>query len=282
MPAAHDAPRLRVGLIGAGRAGTVIARALERVGHHCVAVNAVSDASLVRAAQMLPSSDVVDAIAVCERADLVILAVPDAAIAEVCEGLVKVGAITARHLVLHLSGRHGTAVLESAASAGATVFAAHPAMTLHGRAEDVERLVECSFGITAEGDALPIAMALVYEIGGVPAVIAEADRVLYHAALAHASNHGVTLVAQAMEVLDRIGIEQPGRYLQALVTASAANALRDGDAALTGPLIRGDIDTVRAHLTALDEAPLPASTAATYRALARATAARHRIDLGDL
>ena len=125
-------------------------------------------------------------------------------------------------------------------------------------------------------------MALVYEIGGVPAVIAEADRVLYHAALAHASNHGVTLVAQAMEVLDRIGIEHPGRYLQALVTASMANALRDGDAALTGPIIRGDVATVRAHLEALDEAPLPASTAATYRALARATAARHRIDLGDL
>ena len=114
------------------------------------------------------------------------------------------------------------------------------------------------------------------------AVIAEADRVLYHAALAHASNHGVTLVAQAMEMLDRIGVEEPGRYLQALVTASMGNALRDGDAALTGPIIRGDIDTVRAHLDAIDTAPLPASTAATYRALARATAARHRIDLGDL
>lgn len=282
MPAAHDVPRLRVGLIGAGKAGTVIARALERVGHHCVAVNAVSDASRARAALMLPSSEILDAIDVCDHADLVILAVPDDVIASVCHGLVNAGAITRRHLVMHLSGRHGTAVLATAADVGATVFTAHPAMTLHARPDDVMRLVECPFGVTAEGDAQAIAMALVYEIGGVPSAIAEADRVLYHASLAHASNHSVTLIAQAMEILERIGVEDPGRYLQPLVETTIGRVLRDGDAALTGPIARGDVGTVHAHLDALDTAPLPASTPETYRALARATAARHRIDLGEL
>lgn len=280
--ASGDSPRLRVGLIGAGRAGTVIARALERVGHHCLAVNAVSDASQQRAARMLPSADVVDALTVCSRADLVIVAVPDDAIESVVSGLVQAGAITARHMVMHLSGRHGTAVLQAAAGAGATVFATHPAMTLHGRVEDVQRLEECPFGVTANHDALAIAMALVYEIGGVPSVIAEADRVLYHASLAHASNHTVTLIAQSMEMLQLIGIDNPGHYLGPLVSATVERVLREGDAALTGPIARGDVETVHAHLDAIDTSKLPASTAATYRALATATATRHNRDLGAL
>lgn len=277
-----DSPRLRVGLIGAGRAGTVIARALERVGHHCVATNAVSDASRQRAARMLPSADVVDPLAVCDHADLIIVAVPDDAIESVVNGLAKAGGITSRHMVMHLSGRHGTKVLQAAATAGATVFAAHPAMTLHGRAEDVLRLHDCPFGITADHEALAIAMALVYEIGGVPSVIAEADRVLYHAALAHASNHTVTLIAQSMQMLQSIGVDDPGRYLGPLVNATIERVLQEGDAALTGPIARGDVETVHAHLDALDNSPLPASTPATYRALANATAARHHKDLGTL
>lgn len=275
-------PRLRVGLIGAGRAGTVIARSLERVGHHCVAVHAVSDASRARASRMLPSADLLDPLALCEAVDLVIVAVPDDAIEPVVSGLVAAGGINSRHLVMHLSGRHGTHALHAAAAAGAMVFAAHPAMTLHGSAEDVLRLEQCPFAITAEGDAVAIAMALVYEIGGMPSVIAETDRVLYHAALAHASNHTVTLIAQSMEMLDRIGVDDPGRYLEPLVAATIERVLSEGDAALTGPIARGDRETVHAHIDAIETSGLPETTAATYRALARATAARHHKDMGAL
>lgn len=266
---------LRVGLIGAGRAGSVIARALERVGHHCVAVSAVSDASRERAARMLPSADVLDPIAVCAAADLVVVAVPDDAIAPVVAGLVAAGAVTDRHLVMHLSGRHGTDVLQPAADVGAMVFAVHPAMTLHGRAEDVQRLEHCPFAVTASGDALAVATALVYEIGGVPSEIAADRRTLYHAALAHASNHSVTLVAQAMEMLRSIGVSDAGAYLRPLVEATVERVLAEGDAALTGPIARGDFGTVRAHLAALEASDLPADVLATYRALAAATAARH-------
>ncbi len=281
MAEPQESPRLRVGLIGAGRAGTVIARAFDRVGHLCVAVNAVSAASRERAARMLPSADVLDPIAVCAATDLVILAIPDDAIASTLAGLVASGAVTRRHIVMHLSGRHGTAVLQPAAAVGAAVFSAHPAMTLHASQEDVQRLQHCPFGVTAEGEALPIALALVYEIGGVPTVIAEADRVLYHAALSHASNHSVTLIAQSMEMLRSIGVENNGEYLRALLVATLERVLAEGDAALTGPIARGDWATVRAHLEALHASGLPASTLDTYRALAAATASRHgkRLDV---
>ncbi len=270
---------LRVGLIGAGRAGTVIARALERVGHHCVAVNAVSEASRSRAARMLPSAEVLDAIAVCAASDLVILAVPDDVIGGLVAGLVASGAITQRHLVMHLSGRHGTAILEPATAVGATALAVHPAMTLHGVPEEVARLEHCPFAVTATGDALAIGFSLVYELGGIPAEVAEEDRVRYHAALAHASNHLVTIVAQAMEVLASLGFPRPGDYVRPLVEASLEGVLRDGDAALTGPIARGDLETVRAHLAALTSAPgVPSSTVDAYRAIATATAARRGME----
>lgn len=270
---------LRVGLIGAGRAGTVVARALERVGHHCVAVNAVSEASRARAARMLPSAEVLDPIGVCAAADLVILAVPDDVIGGLAAGLVASGALSARHIVMHLSGRHGTTILAPASAAGATVLAVHPAMTLHGVPEEVPRLEHCPFAVTATGDALAIGFSLVYELGGVPAEVAEDDRITYHAALAHASNHLVTIVAQAMEVLESLGFPRPGDYLRPLVEASVEGVLRDGDAALTGPIARGDLGTVRAHLDALASArDVPASTVDAYRAIATATAARRGVE----
>lgn len=275
-----DHPRLRVGLIGAGRAGTVVARALERVGHPCVAVDAISDAAKARAATLLPSADIHDAVDVCAAADLIIIAVPDSAIESVVAGLVANRAITARHLVMHLSGAHGTAALAAAAGVGATVMAVHPAMTLHGRFEDVQRLQHCPFAITADGEAVHIAQALVLEMGGEPVVIDEAHRLLYHAALAHASNHSVTVIAQSMELLSRIGVESPGEYLRQLVDASVEGALRDGDRALTGPIARGDFATVRQHLAALSDAPQ--NIRQTYIALARATAERQHRELDEL
>lgn len=275
-----DHPRLRVGLIGAGRAGTVIARALERVGHPCVAVDAISDAAKKRAATLLPSADIRDAVGVCAAADLIIVAVPDSAIADVTNGLVAAGAITPRHLVMHLSGAHGVDVLEAAAAAGATVMAVHPAMTLHGRTEDVQRLQHCPFAVTADGSAVHIAEALVLEIGGEPIVIDEADRVLYHTALAHASNHSVTLLAQSMELLSSIGVAAPGELLRQVVDASVEGALRDGDRALTGPIARGDFATVRQHLESLRSAP--DDIRQTYIALARATAKRQQRELDHI
>lgn len=269
-------PQLRVGLIGAGRAGTVIARGLERAGHPCVAVDAISEAARARVAQLLPSADVRDAVDVCASADLIVIAVPDGAIRTVTQGLVNAGAITARHIVMHLSGAHGTSVLDAASEVGALVMATHPAMTLHGRAEDVARLQHCPFAVTAEGSALPIAQALVIELGGEPVIVREEDRALYHTALAHASNHSVTLIAQSMELLSSIGVAQPGELLRQLVNASVDAALRDGDRALTGPIARGDFATVRSHVEALENQR--ASTRLSYSVLARATADRqHRV-----
>jgi predicted short-subunit dehydrogenase-like oxidoreductase (DUF2520 family) len=114
-----------------------------------------------------------------------------------------------------------------------------------------------------------MARQIVGLLGGVTVEIAEERRPLYHAALCHASNHLVTLMAGASHALTATGVDDPAALLAPLVRAALENSLERGFAALSGPLLRGDEQTVAGHLAALATdcpALLPA-----YRAMALAT-----------
>jgi len=274
--------RLGIGVIGAGRVGAVLGSALRAAGHAVVAVSAVSAASRERAEVMLPGVPVLDVPDVVERSELVLLTVPDDVLAGLVEGLAATGAWQAGQLIVHTSGRYGWRVLDPAARAGAIPLALHPAMTFTGTSLDLTRLADCCFGVTAPAAVLPIAQALVVEMGAEPVVVAEEARPLYHAALAHGANHLVTLVAQSLDLLRRAGIEPADRVLAPLLSAALDNALRAGDGALTGPVARGDAGTVAAHVEAIAaaDAEVPRHAGAgpgvlgLYRAMARATAER--------
>ncbi|WP_405501911.1 Rossmann-like and DUF2520 domain-containing protein [Streptomyces anulatus] len=270
---ARDRPaRLTVGVVGAGRVGPALAASLQLAGHRPVAVSGVSDASRHRAAELLPDVPVVEPAEVLARAELVLLTVPDDVLPTLVEGLAETGAVRPGQLLVHTSGRYGARVLDPALRAGALPLALHPAMTFTGTAVDVQRLAGCSFGVTAPEELRLAAEALVIEMGGEPEWIAEESRPLYHAALALGANHLVTLVAQSMELLAKAGVAAPDRMLGPLLGAALDNALRSGDAALTGPVARGDAGTVAAHIGELREhAP---QAVAGYIEMARATADR--------
>ncbi|MFI7896218.1 Rossmann-like and DUF2520 domain-containing protein [Streptomyces sp. CACIS-1.16CA] len=269
----RDRPaRLTVGVVGAGRVGPALAASLQLAGHRPVAVSGVSDASRRRAAALLPDVPLVEPAEVLARAELVLLTVPDDVLPTLVEGLVETGAVRPGQLLVHTSGRYGTRVLDPALRAGALPLALHPAMTFTGTAVDVQRLAGCSFGVTAPEELRLAAEALVIEMGGEPEWIAEEARPLYHAALALGANHLVTLVAQSMELLTKAGVAAPDRMLGPLLGAALDNALRSGDAALTGPVARGDAGTVAAHIGEL-RAHAPQAVAG-YVAMARTTADR--------
>ena len=262
-----NAPRLGIGIIGAGRVGAVLGAALRAQGHAIVGAYAVSDASRDRAAELLPGVPLCDVPTIVERAEMLLLAVPDDELPGLARGIAASGIVPGGQLVVHTSGAHGTDVLAPLARAGSATIALHPAMTFTGTRADLPRLSGCPIGVTAAQEILP-----------------EGDRVAYHAALAHASNHLVVLVDQARDILARIGIENPGAYLQPLLTASLDNALAHGAAALTGPVSRGDAEVVRAHLDALTDLDATAvragsgDTTEVYRALARAALERAGLD----
>jgi predicted short-subunit dehydrogenase-like oxidoreductase (DUF2520 family) len=259
-----DAARLRVGVVGAGRVGAVLGAALLRAGHEVVAVSAVSDASRARAELFLPGVPLAAPDEVVRRASLVLLAVPDDALPGLVQGLADVEAFTAGQLVAHVSGRHGLAGL--APARGVLPLALHPVLPFTGGHVDLRG---ASFGVTAPEVLRPIAEALVVEMGGEPVWVTEELRPLWHAALAHGANHLVTLVASAADLLRQAGADDPAAVLGPLLGAALDGALRSGDAALTGPVSRGDAGTVAAHLAVLPDAVRPA-----YLALARLTADR--------
>ncbi|WP_345208460.1 Rossmann-like and DUF2520 domain-containing protein [Fodinibacter luteus] len=271
--------RLTVGVVGAGRVGAVLGAALARAGHGVTGVSAVSAASLARAADLLPGVPVREVPDVVAGAELVVLAVPDDALADLVAGLTATGAWQAGQIVVHTSGRHGVSVLEPTRPHHVLPLALHPAMTFTGTAMDLERLAECCFGVTADDALRPVAEALVVEMGADPVWVLEADRAAYHAALAHGANHLVTLTSEAMELLARAGVAEPRKLLGPLMRAALDNALRLGDTALTGPVARGDVGTVEDHLRELDR--LSPEIRRTYVALARATALR-ALDSGRL
>lgn len=267
--------RLPVGVVSAGRVGAVLGAALARAGHTVTGVSAVSRESLRRAETLLPGVPVRPPDEVVRDAGLVLLALPDDALPGTVRGFAAAGALRPGQIVVHTSGAFGVDVLAPAVEQGALPLALHPVMTFTGRAEDLDRVAACTFGVTAaDGDeaAWNVGEALVVEMGAEPVRIAAAARPLYHTALAHGANHLVTLVAECADLLRGSGVELPERLLGPLLSAALDNALRHGDRALTGPVARGDAGTVRKHVAVLAEsAPqmLPA-----YRALAARTAAR--------
>ncbi|MER7003110.1 DUF2520 domain-containing protein [Dactylosporangium sp. NPDC000555] len=268
--------RQNIGIIGAGRVGAVLGAALERAGHNVIAAAGVSAASKSRAERLLPHARLLPADEVAAAADLVLLAVPDDVLAGLVKGLAETGALRRRgagQIVAHTSGAHGLAVLDPVAAAGARPLALHPAMTFTGTEADLDRLAAgISFGVTAPDDLRATAESLVADLHGVVEWIAEERRPLYHAALAHGANHLATLVSEAMDRLRDAGVQEPERVLAPLLGAALDNTLRLGDAAITGPVSRGDAGTVAKHLRALD-AVAPGSVP-PYLALARRTADR--------
>ncbi|HKC29674.1 MAG TPA: DUF2520 domain-containing protein [Jatrophihabitans sp.] len=266
--------RLRVGVVGAGRVGAALGAALARAGHHIVAATAVSDQSRVRAERLLPGAPLLPADEVVAEADFVLVAVPDDVLRALITGLAETDAWRPGQMVAHTSGAHGIGVLDAAAARGVLPLALHPVMTFTGRAEDLDRLTGATFGVTTAEELRPVAESLVLEMGGEPVWVPESARALYHAALTIGSNHLVTLVNDSLGLLAGAGVAEPGRLAAPLLSASLDNVLRLGDAALTGPVVRGDVATVAAHVATLrDQAPdvLP-----SYRAMARRTAERAR------
>lgn len=272
-----DAPRLGIGIIGCGRVGASIGAAWRQAGHAVIGVSATSAASLERAEDMLPGVPVLDPDEITERAELVLLAVPDDEIAPLVTGLSELGRIHAGQILVHCSGRYGTDVLEAGTSLGALPIALHPSLTFTGTEVDLSRLRQATIAVTAPAPIRPVGEALVVELGAEPIDIAEADRPLYHAAITHASNHSITILTEAMELLTEAGVSDPSAVLHALVDASVANTMQNGSKALTGPISRGDVGTIEAHLAALSEFSLSRSNPAvrnSYIALARSTTAK--------
>lgn len=272
-------PPATVAVIGPGRVGTVLALALTAAGHRVVAVAGRGRAAIERFVAAVPTARRGPTADVARAAPLVVLTVNDDELVAVARHLASVDAVPEGSRWVHTSGRHGVAVLRPIALAGGRVAACHPAQTFPAARLEAAALQGCAWAVTAAPGDRAWAHRLVHVLGGDPVDVDEVARARYHAGLAIASNATSAVVSLARDLLLSAGVAEPERFLRDLATRSAGNAAERGAAALTGPVRRGDAQTVRAHLDALETA-LPEAVPA-YRALSElALAYARRAGLG--
>jgi len=242
-----ELPSGTLALVGPGRAGTTVAVALAARGWTPVAVaGRAHDAPSTRAAADRLGARAVDTADAGRDADLVIVATPDAAIADAA--LALAAGLRPGALVIHLSGACPLEELGKLQTERPDVAtgALHPLQSLPTVEQGVERLP----GSWCAVDGPPAVERLALTLGMRPFRAAAGQRARYHAAATIASNHLVALLGQAVRVAETAGV--PPEALLPLVRASVDNveALGAHDA-LTGPVARGDVDTVVRHLDAL-------------------------------
>jgi predicted short-subunit dehydrogenase-like oxidoreductase (DUF2520 family) len=261
-------PALRIGFIGAGRTANALARALADAGYAVVAVASRTRASAETLAARLPAARAVASPqAVVDACDLVFLTTPDVALRDVVESLRWREGVA----VVHTSGAESRALLAVAAEQGASTGSLHPLQTFADR-DQAPGLAGTVFAVEAEGDLRLLLLKIVAALGGTPIELRAEDKALYHASAVLMSNYVVTLSKLASDLWLRFGWERPAaiKALAPLLRGAVTNIESLGvPAALTGPVARGDVETVRRHVEALFQAApevLPA-----YRALALET-----------
>ena len=219
------AGRLDVGIVGAGRVGPVVGAGLAGAGHRVIGVATTSDDGRDRVSALLGDVPILGLPDLLQAADLVILAIPAGELAELAAGLAEAGLWRPGQLVAHTAAEHGVAVLEPAMRRGVIPLAIHPAIVFTGTSMDLVRLRESSCAVTAAAPVLPIAQALVVELGAEPVIIAEEDRPAYAEAVATATAFSAEIVRQSLRLLDGIGVERPAGIVAPLIRASVDAAL---------------------------------------------------------
>ncbi|GHD62489.1 Rossmann-like and DUF2520 domain-containing protein [Jeongeupia chitinilytica] len=275
-PPAAAKPQLN--LIGGGRLGRTLARAWRDAG--AVDIGAVvcrSPATADAAVAFIGGGRAHGTLAGLPPARCWLLATGDGEIATVATDLAAQGAIRAGDLVFHASGALDSTVLAPLARIGALTGSLHPALSFADPARALGQLAGTPCALDGDAAALPLLDTLVRAFGGKPFRLAPGGKAAYHAAMVMGSNYLVALTALAQQLAGQAGIapDTALTVLGPLMRQTLANALELGPAAaLTGPIARGDTDTVARHLAVLDDETVRDA----YRALGRATLPLAKLD----
>jgi predicted short-subunit dehydrogenase-like oxidoreductase (DUF2520 family) len=263
--------RLKFVVLGPGRMGTALTLALTSLGHSVLAAHGrVPDSRASQQYQSLTGVPVIgwEALAPYVReADVVLLTVPDKAVTVMAETLADEGWIDNGTVMIHTAGSLSAAALQPVESRGALRLCMHPLQTIADPAKGASLFQGVYFTLDGDDDAILLAQQWIEAWGGIPLSIRPDQRPAYHAAAALASNAVVALASVAAQVS---GLPDGLKALLPLLHGAVDNLDKLGlPTALTGPVERGDLSTVNAHLSALQHNPTALSV---YAALGKATA----------
>jgi predicted short-subunit dehydrogenase-like oxidoreductase (DUF2520 family) len=242
-----------IGIVGAGAVGTALGVALSRAGWpiHAVASRDAGRRERFRSLVKVNRA-FVDPEALVEEVELIILAVPDDVIGPLASGLRMYGG----QAMIHTSGAVGAEVLAPAMAAGTQIGSFHPLVAFADTERAVEALHGATIAIEADDQLAALLATMAQALGATPVRLASGSKAAYHAAAVLAAGGSVALL-DAIAQLGRVaGLDEAGALAiyGPLIEGTLANARALGiRAALTGPITRGDVGTLRAHLDALRE-----------------------------
>lgn len=257
-------------VIGAGKVGLALARLLRARGWHFLGIWNRGLPGRQRARRLLGvAADRGPLPEVLSQAQLVLVTVSDSAVATIGARLAKVryrrGAV-----VVHTSGALPASAL--GAGIGAHLGSIHPVVACASAAQAAASLPGAAFAIEGDAGAKVLLRRMAKALAGRAFVIPSASKAHYHAALVMASNLVIALLHLALAEAAAAGLRSTRVGLE-LATHTLALAIRQGTlAALTGPIVRGDAQTVAEHMAALGPAARPAYIALSRAALAMAQA----------
>ncbi len=265
-----------IAIVGCGTVGTALGKLLAGAGYPITGVATTRLETARRAAAAMGAERFSDSPWKISRdAQVIFITTPDDAIRPTCEEMARRHGFKSAQVVIHCSGALSSHILASARDSGAVAATIHPLQSF-ASVDQAETLVPGSYcAVEGDPEALPLIRTLVEDLGGILMEISPEGKTLYHAAAVVASNYLVALIHLAQELNGTAGLSPKVSFeaLLPLIQGTLANIGAKGiPEALTGPIARGDVDTVATHLKAI-EARAP-DLLALYRSLGR-----HTIDL---
>jgi len=267
-----------VAIIGAGRVGSSVGYLLAKAGYAVVAIAARTATSAEKAVVFIGAGEpTTDSVRAASQADIIIITTPDGAIKATCDKLASGGGLKAGSIVVHMFGAQSLDFLDAAKSVGAYRAVIHPLQSVPSPAQGIKNLPGSYFRTEADPEALATAHDLVKALGGVELIMPnwspdKDSAALYHAGAIAVSNYFVALVDYGLKFYQALGADKQEslKALLPLIKGTLQNIEKLGTTdALTGPIARGDVETIKGHLDAM--AKITPELAGLYKDLARHT-----------
>ena len=243
----------KVGFIGSGRVAGNLAAAFIDQGYNVVAVSSKNDASARDLARKLSGVTAYSSNqTLVDECDVVFVTVPD----DVIESVVTELSWPSGHGVVHCSGSRTLDCLGTAVTQGAMVASFHPLQTFPTAIASMTRLQGTGFAVTGNSGLVNWLHEIIVSFGGIKLAISDDSRSIYHASAVMACGYVVTALQHSLKIWERLDIsnEIALAALMPLMRTTMDNIQEYGvNAAVTGPIVRGDINTIEGHLQSLRE-----------------------------
>ncbi len=262
---------MQISIIGTGKVGGALALALKDQGYKIAALYNRTESKALELSEITKSSVYSNPVEAAKRGEIVFITTSDSAIQDMSTNISKGHGFNEGSYVFHTSGALSSHVLQGAKDCSAFIGSIHPLQSIPGMEEGVKNFPGTVFAIEGDEESVEVGFSIARALGGLPFKIHTEDKALYHAGACAASNYLVSTVFMGVKLLERAGIPQDKAMeaLMPLIKGTCGNIRELGvPQALTGPISRGEVSTVKKHLDdikkKLPEVLIPYTSLACY------------------